>query len=206
MTSKCVIQSRFAECFRLWRTLAALCCLLAASGSAQSRDDIKIHGHWKIEVWGVDGSLVSRIKFENALASVSGPKVLAQLLARQATQGYWEVDLYGGPNDVICTPYTSAHLCVISEPATSFFADSRNLSLKPDAPGATFTLAGSVAAQHDANILWVATAVHLCPTTATPATPCSEPSNQPFTTASLSPAVSVAAGQTIQVTITFGYS
>ena len=202
-----VLQNLMTKTSRpLGSVIVMLCCLFAVSGSAQPKGDIKIHGHWKIEVRGADGSLVSRTEFENALAAGSGTKILSQLLARKATQGYWEVDLYGGPNDVICTPYTSAHVCVITEPGTSFFADSRNLTLTPDQGPATFTVSGSVAAQHDANILWVATALHICPITSAPATPCSEPTSQIFTTASLSPAVSVVAGQTIQVTITFGYS
>jgi hypothetical protein len=187
--------------------VAALLGLMPGNtGSAQTDGSVKIHGHWKIDVRRADGALVSHVEFENALAAGTGAKTLVQLLSRKAAQGYWEVDVYGGPNDIPCQPQTPAHLCIITEPAATFPADAKNLTVTSSASGDSFTLAGSVKALHDANILWVATAVHICPVTSAPKAPCNEPSNQVFTTARTSPAISVSMGQEIQVTVTFGYS
>ena len=55
-------------------------------------EGIRVHGHWTIVIENPDGAVVSQHEFENSLVN-TGPDLLAQLLARMATPGAWEINL-----------------------------------------------------------------------------------------------------------------
>jgi hypothetical protein len=63
-------------------------------------DDIKLHGHWTIEIRNQDGTVSSHHEFENALMN-AGSVSLAQMLAHQVTTAQWSIWLTfsgGNPN------------------------------------------------------------------------------------------------------------
>lgn len=76
---------------------------LAASPAAKPdggmSQNIRVHGHWVIEVRNPDGSLAARREFENSLSSGNngnGAALLAALLGRSLTGGSWGVVLWAG--------------------------------------------------------------------------------------------------------------
>jgi hypothetical protein len=66
------------------------------SVAAQQREGIQVHGRWVIEVDNPDGTLVTRLEFENTLAP-GGASLLAQYLTG-SSPARWVVELgvYGG--------------------------------------------------------------------------------------------------------------
>ena len=79
----------------------ALAAAIPTTALAQS-EGIKVHGHWVIEVRNPDGSLVDRREVQNALSVAGGP-LLAGLLTRNLSAGYWTILLTGGSNSA-CAP------------------------------------------------------------------------------------------------------
>jgi hypothetical protein len=176
-----------------------------------SHEGIRVHGHWTIEVRNPDGSIVSHREFENALQTPSG--ALSALLSRGGSAGAWQVNLEdyvnGVPSPGLCG---NTGTCVITEPGISGGSiNSSNLTVA--APSGTYggivTLSGTVNVSSTGTILHVTSYLGLCAPTATPAA-CSTStaglSTQTFTSATLSPSVSIAAGQTIALTVTFTFS
>jgi hypothetical protein len=64
--------------------------------AAQQREGIQVHGRWVIEVDNPDGTMVTRLDFDNALAS-GGASLLAQYLTG-SSPARWVIELgsYGG--------------------------------------------------------------------------------------------------------------
>src|SRR5713226_7169875 len=57
------------------------------------QEGIKVHGHWVLEVRNPDGSLASRSEFENALVPTTGTNLLAALLTRGVSFGWFEIQI-----------------------------------------------------------------------------------------------------------------
>src|SRR6266576_1509902 len=74
---------------------------------------LKVHGEWRIEVRQPDGRLVRSLEFHNDLTYI-GKSVLANVLAKTYTPGYWIVELFGSPDPCVSGGYPAA--CDITEP------------------------------------------------------------------------------------------
>jgi hypothetical protein len=121
--------------------------------------DIKVHGHWTIEVRDPDGTVVSHREFENSIQQ--GAQALTAILGHQAASGFWSVDLYVSPN---CGNVNSP-ACIIAEPGPPLFIvppNSTNLVASVTNSGASLTLAGSVQAPVAMQIANVQTVLSTC--------------------------------------------
>jgi hypothetical protein len=179
------------------------------------QEGIKVHGHWVVEVRNPDGTLVSHREFENALVG-SGAGLLSQVLARSASVGYWGVWLSGqpGPCTAPSVQYGSLPIpCVITEgpavsaPSTATAGWYFTLSISSTSAGTVMT--GTVTASNASSINNVQTGSLVCPSNDAPATACLNGINNvwsTFTSATVSPAINVLAGQTIAVTVTISFS
>jgi hypothetical protein len=180
----------------------------AASEKARpGQEGIKVHGHWIIEVRNPDGKLVTHREFENALVT-SGGTLLSQVLARSASVGFWAVGLGGSPQPCGTT----------GQPANCFIGDTASgmgsypsagifntLSISSTSAG-TMVMTGTATAGNTASINSVQTSNNPCPSTSAPATACLNGTLDYFTSATVSPAINVVAGQTIAVTVTISFS
>ena len=179
---------------------------LHAQAPRGPQEGIVVHGHWTIDIREPDGRLVSHLDFENALQS-GGGEVLADILSRRRTAGGWTVTLGGnGGNGGPCvgTPMT----CQIVEagwtPASIGPDIFRNLQLSP----AGFVLSGTATAGRTGHIDNVYTQSWDCASNTLPAA-CvisSDLSGQKVFSYAQIPSQNVAAGQLIQVTVTFTFS
>jgi hypothetical protein len=64
--------------------------------------DVKIHGHWVIEVKNPDGTLVSHTEFENSLVNSSGYALMAGILSQNLTPGPWFIQIVSTPTAPLC--------------------------------------------------------------------------------------------------------
>ena len=152
---------------RLTAALAALTLaavpVLGQERGEPTKDGIKVHGHWTIDVRKADGTLVSHNEFENALTSTGGLG-LAQLLARTYTVGGWGIVLDGG----LCAGQLTGGMCIIQEPSAPAGAgqDSSDLSVSVPPAGQAnaglLVLKGSVKAQFAGQITTVRTRQSSC--------------------------------------------
>jgi hypothetical protein len=217
---------------RMMTVVCALACV-AGSGSAIVRaqapggtqEGIKVHGHWVIEVRNPDGSLVERRDVENGLAIAGGP-LLAGLLTRGLSAGYWTIGLTGVPSACAPGPGTG---CFIqqSRPAgqPGNFSPGPGISdtLTVTLGGAnnSIVLQGMVTAPATGIIDLVTTHLGACAPSTAPAscTSWGMPNSPPWNTIGSSefsrrlfglpptiPAVNVVSGQIIQVTVTITFS
>jgi len=179
----------------------------AASQGGGQQEGIKVHGEWMIEVRNPDGTLASRHEFENALEPGSN---LANILARGATFGRWEVIISG----LLC-PDSSGNpvSCNVTEPGffNGTFPDTSTtltISAPNSGPDAgKFILIGSTRAVFSASVFAVSTHYGECAPTTSPASPCAAFLIRPFTTKFLSAnPIPVVAGQTIDVTVKISFS
>nr|UXE46090.1 hypothetical protein Hi04_10k_c5653_00005 [uncultured bacterium] len=88
----------------------------AARQASSPGADIKVHGHWTIEVRNPDGTVASHNEFENACVSCG--QALAPLLARSASVWFWTLILsVDGTTSGPCMDDNSqATQCYITEP------------------------------------------------------------------------------------------
>jgi hypothetical protein len=186
-------------------------------------EGIKVHGHWTIEVRNHEGSLVRHVEFENSLATglsatdatgkvivfPGGAALLSAVLSNQWNVApNWTV-LLAGPsglgNLLTATDAPCPQACSLSE--------GNNLSVTALGTTPNFTgmqLTGSVVATQVGQISTVATTAFVsCP----PFTPNCFPagatnSGAIFTSSTNFPGspISVAAGQTIAVTVNISFS
>lgn len=182
--------------------------------SGAPREGIKVHGHWSIDIVNPNGSLASHHEFENALAD--GGQTLAAILGG-STAGRWVVTLSSQHGISPCQGGTGpslANTCRIMESAatntTGGTAEFKTLTATTTASGPqtglnTLVLSGSATALVAGQVDRVDTSMAVC-TEATPRSGCTMAGGGlPFTTAT-PPAVQVAAGQTIRVTVTLSFS
>ena len=169
--------------------------------AAAPQEGIKVHGDWTIVIRNADGSIASRNEFKNALVPV-GAGNLASVLAGNSAIGTWMIYFEGGG---ICTTFNSG--CVISTPryALPSILASNNLTITAGT-GADYGklfLVGSLKAIGAGSIGQVATLVMPC-AASTPT--CSSGVLSDFSQRTLSPAISVVAGQTVDITVVFSFS
>lgn len=189
---------------------------IATEENSSNRDDsrqgghhegIKVHGHWTIEVRSPVGELVTHREFENALDS-SGGRELAQYLARTVTVGQWNVGLIAAPNTFfIDEPGPAA-----SAPNPGTVIGVLTVSVLPNG---ALVLSGSGTAPISATITSVFSQPSACAPTIAPSM-CNVASGNEtgaslgtlpnLTFATLASPVSVAAGQTIAVTVNISFS
>jgi hypothetical protein len=177
------------------------------STSDGPQQGIQVHGHWTIEVRDPDGTLVSHTEFENSLQS-TGQSFLTWILSRQYSLGLWR--LFVGPE-----PCAGPTFCIIGEAGDNETGSNvfKTLTVSTADGGTKVVLQGTATAANDSSISSVNTAPWLCnPTVAPSPSPCNgSPASGTFqgvvvTSATVSPAVSVAAGQQIGVKVTLSFS
>ena len=173
-------------------------------------EGINVHGHWTIEVRNPDGSLASRHEFENAI-DAGGMWTLTTILTRKGTVQEWMVSLI--TTGTACPPSVSAAQCDITEPAPEHFGNtSYTLTVSVPASGDKVILNGSATASGTGQIIKVMSTLYYCsPDHATGTCAMITPTGQAplgfgaFTSAVPQP-ISVQAGQTINVTVSLGFS
>lgn len=183
-----------------WRVAGVLVALglgLPVHASAQVQPDgIKVHGHWVIEVRNADGTVAETREFDNALTG-SGKQQLVEVMGRAHMMGYWQIILYMSANSGPCVNNGNPNACFIIEPGSPFPARSdifKNLTLALSAATGEITLQGSAVVGMDGDVGSVQTYIETPSPGAT------------FTNATLQPAVTVQAGQTVAVTVTLSFS
>jgi hypothetical protein len=184
-----------------------------------SREGIKVHGHWAIEVRNPDGSVVTHREFENALG-LSGGSSLVAVLSRGGSVGFWKIQLNdpNGSANAIGPCINSANNkgsdCEVIEPGwasvqgtLSFQFPTLTVSsiAQSGTSPAQLVLSGTAVASVTDSIGTVATLLNTCPATVAPSSPCATSSQFLFTFASAN-SVNVTAGQTIAVTVTISFS
>lgn len=182
-------------------------------------EGIKVHGHWTIEVRNPDGSLVNHREFENSLAPVSAGG-LAVILSRQFSVGAWILILTDDASATpdLCQPSfrSPGGECRIAENSPTVLGNSSNLTVGASGQTATtaypviLNLSGSVSVPNAGSIDSVESVFETCAATVSPSA-CFTGSNSiiqsaAFTVASLGTPVSVAAGQTVAVTVVISFS
>ena len=214
------------------RIVTLVCALACAAGlgsaivQAQAQEGIKVHGHWVIEVRNPDGSLVERRDVQNGLAIAGGP-LLAGLLTRGLSAGYWTIVLAGGPTSA-CAPAPGSG-CRIQQsrpigqpgnfPPGPGISDTLTVSL--GGANNSVVLQGMVTAPATGPIDLVITDLGACAPSTAPAscTSWGMPNVAPWNTIGSSefsrrlfglpptlPTVNVVSGQIVQVTVTITFS
>jgi hypothetical protein len=175
---------------------------------------VKVHGHWTIEVRNPDGTLVTHREFENALVAPTGAVTLSQVLTGADLVGGWEVDLAATtagntPPCVFVDPtgaFGGKGPCAIVSPGFQVRGKATfpTLSVAPISGTGGVMLSGTATAGETGNIDTVSSIILYCPLPS----PCTNISIAygPFTSAAVSPAISVTVGQSIAVTVTITFS
>lgn len=186
---------------RRTQRIAIVAFVLAALGAplgAQGPEGVTVHGHWTIDVKNVDGTLVKRHDFENAL-DAAGALNMATFLGRVNSPGLWSVILYSPPGTPDCLP--SGPPCALSENRW-WHANGGDLTLSTSA-GRQVVLTGSFTSPDTRSFISGQSGVRLCPALSAG---CQQGSiGGAFTTANFAP-ISVQAGQMVQVTVVFTFS
>lgn len=178
------------------------------SSSGAPQEEIKVHGHWTIEVRNPNGSLVENREFDNALIpNLDQP--LCYILGRKNSIGGWKVLLSGSPS-----PFNTNQFGMLVEPADSDKGPGPLYSntLTVDVPGGGDTnrgklvLKGSIIANSDGQISTVMTAFTKMPATAPPSLPLYGPGWITLTQYTLVNPVNLVSGQQVQVTVVISFS
>ena len=190
----------------------------AAPEAGGTREGIKVHGAWTIDVRNPDGTLASHTEFRNSLTS-SGPFTLINILTRVNSVGLWTVELATAGVTGLCSPGGTIFLgsCFIHEPASTrttftFFGVTgpipglfKTLTVS-SVPGAYILLEGTATASLTDKIVEVKTTLDLCPPGTLPTGSCGGGAST-FTSAFIpSGGVSVQAGQIVQVKVMISFS
>ena len=201
----------------LWVLVAGLLLLPASAQPASAQDEgIKVHGDWVIEVRNPDGSLASRLEFQNALTTTGG-NLLGRVLARAWVPSIWSVQTDGVNHP--CQDNTNPRPCALVEasaPPSSFpQAQFNTLTLAPMPAGdwmatvpSPLRLSGSFTAARAGDISRVHTGLTACSGTVAPAVGCGQNYSGVvvFTNRALPSPVLVSAGQTVQISVTISFS
>jgi hypothetical protein len=199
-----------------------------ASGMNQN---LKMHGHWIIDIKNPDGTLVQHHEFENAI-QYDGQNYLVGLMSGYGAAGPWEIYFSnatatsaGSPCNTAEFPYCASVYSTASQPglfSCSVYTCAGGLTITPKfGVGPTLTLTGSIAATQAGSIGFVATGMSACggaagpsgyPTAISTITPtaCYTSTTSSFggtaTSTTLGVPISVAQGQIIQVTVVLSFS
>lgn len=184
------------------RPLAAptlLAVLLLSAPLVAQPTGVEVHGHWTITVLEPDGTVVSRLEFENALVA-SGRVLLAEILTGAYGAAYWQVALGADPSGSDpdpCVFNAQPTFCVATPPGTGGISNTfETLTTTLGGNGDEIHLAGQVTAATSTTIGAVATSLH----STDPAAYGS------FTEKILSSPAAVQAGQVVQVTVEISFS
>ncbi len=171
-----------------------------------SREGIKVHGHWTIEVRNPDGSLVMHREFENSLTG-GGNYALSTVFARTNSVGLWQINLRGG-----CPGSIAVNDCIVEEnasPQTGAGVFKGLIISTPATTGglSTLQLTGTARTSAAGQITAVQTFINVCPGGGcAPATSGGYvTAGYLFSQAIITP-ISVASGQSIDVTVLFSFS
>jgi hypothetical protein len=173
----------------------------AANQDSSPGADIKVHGHWAIEVRNGDGSIASHTEFENACRDCG--MIISAILGRMDGSWQWAVQFVTPtilPDQVCKTLSGDRALCQINEAALgdsgepdSFFP---NLTVNADVNAGILELNGHFTTSFAGVISDVFACVNL--------------SNPPnlwiFSQRQLASALDLAAGQQVYVKVTFSFS
>ena len=195
-----------------------------------SQQNIKMHGHWLIDVKNPDGSLAQHRDFENSLygGGPGGPGFLIALMAGYVVPADYAISLFSNTNT---TPCSNQSACVLvrsltTQPGVTYcqsFTCFTGLTYGYNV-GVTgnpsLVLSGSFTASSAGTIDSVFTVFGVCPgagptgvtglstvsPSACPAASGSTGSNNQLSGTNLSSTVSVSSGQIVQVTVTITFS
>jgi hypothetical protein len=184
--------------------------------SRGKHEGIKVHGHWTIEVRNPDSKLVSHTEFENSLVTagaLTGSALLTDLLGGSRTGGGWEIILATSSNaglHIFQPNSPSAEICnaAVCSPNLSVVAGTTQSPR-------TLTLSGSaVVPAGQSSIIQVETDTWACIPTVLPAACATlsladvnsgNASEFVFTSANLSPAITITPGQVVQAAVTISF-
>jgi hypothetical protein len=168
-----------------------------------SPGDIKVHGHWIIEVKNPDGSLAERQEFDNALQS-TGEVALGKILTRQKSVGGWTIYLFGSPSAFNGNQGMIMESTYISSMPQVF----KNLTLDVPSSGENankLVLSGTATALSDGNVNQVATAFTLLAPTSAPDS--SYPDTvTTLTSKAVNPVFNLVNGQQIVITVIISFA
>ena len=201
--------------------LIAASALLPTTTIAQTREGVRVRGHWVIEVRNPDGTLITRREFDNSLAP-GGAGKLAEYLGGFVTPARWTVELgvYGGATSP-CHGGTfngnPLNHCFIVDSAASPMPTGTSIfpTLSTTNGPSSFeqvVMTGNVTARVAGQIVYVATRQSGCLNFVAPADCNLAGVGIQFTVHDLTngqgqPApLSIAAGQIVQVTVTLSFS
>ncbi len=177
-----------------------------------SREAIKVHGHWTIEVRNADGTVATHREFENSLFPKQGSGLLITILAGQNIVGAWSLDL-SSTTVQPCATSAGGTSCQIFETGDQISGGNNLfLTLSVSASGTgSLVLSGTAVAGQTGNIDTVTSRNDVCTIpSVTPATCASGTiglsQRYIFTTANINPPVNISFGQTVAVTVTFTFS
>jgi len=200
-----------------------------ASGMNQN---MKMHGHWTIDIKNPDGTLAQHHEFENSI-QYDGQNYLVGLMSGYGAAGPWEIYFSSvgavagtSPCNSAQYPYCAIVYSTASQPGSficnGLYTCSTGLTITPTfGVGPTLTLAGSIAATQAGSIGFVGTGMNACggtagsngyPTAISTITPaaCYTSTTASFsgtaTSTTLASPISVAQGQIIQVKVVLSFS
>jgi hypothetical protein len=193
-------------------TLVALIALGAfASGAKAQASEIGVHGHWKLSIYNSDWTLERSLEFDNALAEL-GKQMLARLLTREASFGYWGVEVVQLPTGLCTNSSGFMGQCAMVEPISpdaedGFIYKNLQVSYANSAPY-SITLSGFFRATGPGPALQideVNTFIAYCPGTSPSGCSGQSLSGSTFTSKTLSSPVSVSPNQFVEVTVTLTF-
>jgi len=174
------------------------------------QEGIKLHGHWTIVIKNPDGSVASRNEFENALYPGGGDYILAALLSRSASIGFWGVVLDGPTGARPCVLSGAQAACEISEtngPQLTGPQIFTNLSIQRTGDLHGVVLSGSATSANGGQIASVESHLLYCDPSVVPSACWGfGASSREITSHTLTAPIAVQAGQIMQVTVTITFS
>jgi hypothetical protein len=195
---------------RILTAIVTTAVLSAAAPAAQSKEGIKVHGDWTIEVRNPDGTLAQRHEFKNALIPGEGDVALTSLLGRSHTTGRWAVQMRAvdEAND-ICRLTVLPAPCIVMEPAPGSVESTQMfLNLQVTNPGAALELRGHLTASFNGTVQFVDTHLTLCDGTVSPSACRAQFGlvSRIMTRKSLPSPISIQGGQIVQFTVVLSFS
>lgn len=168
--------------------------------SSPDKVHVKVHGHWIIDVKDKDGKIVQHRDFQNSLTDY-GKRSISQILAGTLEGSFFAIELRK----------SNANLSLGISPGSclgSPVSCGRNLVIDTDHLAAGLTLTGSVTASQDIVMDAAVSMIVMGDTTKTPAQWYAEGGYiiLDFTSAPLTPVLTVLAGQTVYVQVAISFS
>lgn len=194
------------------------------SGPHETASGIQVHGKWLLVVRGRNHRVVARRRFENSLTS-TGAKVLVSYLEPAVSNGQVVAGMVGGQEVVLddgstpghgCNLLVTQNVCALSHAETrgSSGGQPGSGSLHVAVNGSTVTWSGNVTPLVAVTIKKVKTMLKTCDTwLGYDSEDCAnkEPTNgeaawYDFTSKTLSPNLTVQAGQSVSVSVQISFS